>query len=97
MGIHDSLSGLYCGGAGTMWALTHLARTYGLLLRNDYGAGVARCEKTDRENPHATGTVVPSYFLGTVGIMMARYAITGDRTVLDRIETEIRANVGNPA
>jgi hypothetical protein len=29
--------------------------------------------------------------------MMTRYAITGDRTILDRIETEIRANVGKPA
>jgi hypothetical protein len=88
--------GVYFGTAGTMWALVYLAKMHGIALRNDYAAGVARCEERYRANPIETETVVPSYFLGTVGIMAARYAIAGDPTVLDRMGTDMRANVGNP-
>jgi len=88
--------GIYCGSAGTMWALTRLAETYGIVLRHDYGTAVARCEESYRADPRETEIVVPSYFLGTVGMMAARYAITGDRTVLDRLSTDLLANVGNP-
>lgn len=91
-----SYRGVYCGNAGTMWALTHLAGTYGVPLRHDYGAAIARCEQSYRQNPAETQTVVPSYFLGTVGILAARYAIAGDDGALERLGVEIRSNVGNP-
>jgi hypothetical protein len=60
---------------------------------------VARCEESYRANPVDTETLTPSpsYFLGTVGIMAARYAITSDRAVLDRIGADMMANIGNPA
>ncbi len=87
---------LYSGAAGTMWALTRLARTNRLSLRCDYAAAIARCEETYRANPAKTGNVVPSYFLGTVGIMLARHAIAGERDVLDRIAAGMLANAGNP-
>jgi hypothetical protein len=88
--------GVYFGRAGTMWALVHLAKIYGIALRNDYAAGIARCEERYRANPVETETAVPSYFFGTVGIMAARYAITGDRRVLDRMGIDMLTNVGNP-
>src|SRR5471032_856571 len=40
--------GVYNGTAGTMWALTHLARSTGTTLTNDYAAEIARCEQTYR-------------------------------------------------
>jgi len=86
--------GVYCGSAGTMWALKHLAGRYGLTLKNDYGAAIAWCEAAYREKPGAAG-VVPSYFIGTVGILLARFAITGEPAMLDRIADGIRANLGN--
>jgi hypothetical protein len=89
--------GLYFGAAGTMWAITHLAHTNGVTLKHNYGTAVARCEDSYRMNPIDTETVVPSYFLGTVGIMTAAYAITGDRALLDRIAGDMRVNTGNPA
>jgi hypothetical protein len=92
----EPFHGVYFGSAGTMWALVRLAKIHGIALRNDYAAGIARCEERYRANPVETETVVPSYFLGTVGIMAARYAITGDRSVLDRMGIDMLANVGNP-
>lgn len=89
--------GLYCGATGTMWALTRLARRYRMTLRNDYDAGAERCEERYRAHPTETGTVVPSYFLGTVGMLAARFAISGDPKLLDRMLDEMRANAGNPA
>ena len=88
--------GIYFGAAGTMWALVHLARVYGIPLQHEYGVEIVRCEEAYRAHPAETEIAVPSYFLGTVGIMTARYAITGERAVLDPIGAEIRANIGNP-
>lgn len=92
----ESYRGIYCGTAGTMWALTHLARTRNIPLRHDYAGAIARCEESYRAQPAETNSVGPSYFLGTVGIMAARYAITGDSAILDRLDIDMRANVGNP-
>jgi len=89
-------AGIYCGAAGTMWALTTLARAYDVELRHDYADEIVKCEERYRRDPAETSTVVPSYFLGTVGIMLARYAIAGDRTTLERILADMRANLGNP-
>jgi len=91
-----SYHGIYCGTAGTTWALTRLAQRYGVALHHDYAEGIARCEDSYRANPIGTETVVPSYFMGTVGIMLARYAITGDAAILNRLTAEMLANVGNP-
>ncbi len=90
-------AGIYCGTSGTMLALTTLARAYNVELRHDYTEAIVECEENYRREPADTSmTVVPSYFLGTVGIMLARYALTEDAATLDRIVTDMRANVGNP-
>jgi len=88
--------GIYCGTAGTIWALASLARRYGIELRHDYAEAIGRCEDSYRANPIGMKTMVPSYFMGSVGIILARYAITGDAASLDRLVTEVRANIGNP-
>jgi len=90
------LHGVYFGSAGTMWALTALARRYGLELGSDYATGIARVERHYRRHPLETETVVPSYFVGATGIMLARYAITGERAILERIVADTVANRNNP-
>lgn len=89
--------GVYSGTAGSSWALVRLAERHGVALRHDFGAVVARSEAAYRAVPTQTDTVVPSYFLGTTGIMAARYALSGDAAILDRLAADVRANVGNVA
>ncbi len=51
------------------------------------------------DDPVESGdVVVPSYFLGTVGIMTARYANTNthDASILERIGAAVRENLGDP-
>ena len=86
--------GLYCGAAGTMWGLHRLSKTANIGLRNDYAAGIRGLEAAYRRDPWETGEVVPGYFLGTTGMLAARFAITGD-SLYDELEREVRANVGN--
>jgi hypothetical protein len=90
-------SGVYCGTAGTIWAITHLASLHGIALQHDYEAAIVQCEKAYRDNPAATGTVIPSYFRGTVGIMTAAYAVTGDPSILPRLAADVASNAANPA
>ncbi|GAC1305095.1 MAG: hypothetical protein NVSMB19_16340 [Vulcanimicrobiaceae bacterium] len=94
---NETHHGVYYGAAGTMWALVRLAQRYGVALRRDYGVAAGRCEGRYRSASRERREVVPSYFVGTVGIMAARYALTGDRTVLDRLGADMAANAGNPA
>ena len=92
----QSVRGVNNGSAGTMWALVRLAARYDVALRNDYATAIARCEEAYRADPFETETVVPSFSMGTVGIMLARYTITGERAILERIESDMRANADNP-
>jgi hypothetical protein len=96
-GNTEPFRGVYCGTAGTMWALFRLAQTYGIALRNDYASAIVEVEKQYRKRPLETGRVVPSYFLGTAGIMFARYVITGKRSILDQLTWDVAVNATNPA
>lgn len=89
--------GLYCGAAGTMWALTKLARTYEIELSADYAVEIAACVRAYLDNPYETnGSPVPSYFMGTAGLAAAHYAITGDISALDALAQAMAENAGNP-
>jgi lantibiotic modifying enzyme len=84
--------GIYYGNAGTMWALTHLASQNDIQLRNDYAKAIAWCAREYQKG----GDAVPSYFIGTVGVLLAQYAIAKDTAALDGIAVAIRANLDNP-
>jgi hypothetical protein len=88
---------LYLGSAGLGWALWHLQR-----------AGVVQLESIDPEallrEAHAayldepdTGQVVPSFYLGEVGILLALWRATGDGAVADRLYVQVEANIDHPA
>ncbi len=42
------MPGIYCGAAGTMWALTTLARAYDVELTHDYADAIVKCEERYR-------------------------------------------------
>jgi len=64
-GDEASYAGIYCGSAGTMWALDRLARTYDVDLTNQYSTEIEACEAKYRRDPAETsGVVVPGYFSG---------------------------------
>ncbi len=95
-GDEASFAGVYCGSAGTMWALDRLARTYDVGLAHRYASEIEACEAAYRRDPAQTSGVVPSYFLGTVGIMTARYALTADESLPSAIARAIGENAHNP-
>jgi lantibiotic modifying enzyme len=90
-----SYRGLYSGAAGTMWGLHRLSQTTSIRLKHDYASAIVAVEEAYRSNPWETATVVPGYFMGTTGILAARYAITRDERVLDALERDARSNIGN--
>jgi hypothetical protein len=91
-----SYRGLYSGAAGTMWGLHRLSRTAGVPLTHEYASAIVECQAAYERDPWDTGgETVPGYFMGTCGMLTARFAITGDERVAADLDREIRRNIGN--
>jgi len=86
---------LYLGSAGVLWALSYLQREGAVELRSDPMGGIRRADAAYRAHPD-TGEVVPSYFLGEVGILLVLWRLTGDRSTEERIYAAVKANIRNP-
>lgn len=86
---------LYLGAAGVLWALWYLARVGAARVELDWADRLARVHGAYRAQPD-TGAVVPSYFLGEVGILLVRLLVGGDRASADRMAAAIRDNLANP-
>lgn len=86
---------IYLGAAGVLWALWHLQRVGAATLRVDPPKLIDRVYHTYLERPD-TGEVVPSYFLGEVGILLVRWRLNRSPDAADRLATAIRSNVANP-
>lgn len=90
--------GLYLGSAGVIWALWYLQRVGATELADiDPAAAIAQAEAAYRAEPDS-GAVVPSYYLGEVGLLLARWCIEGgtDDAVAERLFASITANIPNP-
>jgi hypothetical protein len=61
---------LYLGSAGVLWALWYLQRDGAVSLTFDPTRAIERVAAAYRAGPD-TGSVVPSYFLGEVGVLLA--------------------------
>ena len=70
---------LYLGSAGVLWVLSYLQREGAVELRSDPAEGIQRAHAAYRAHPD-TGEVVPSYFLGEVGILLVLWRLTGTRS-----------------
>ena len=89
---------LYLGSAGLAWALWHLQQAGAVQLQENtdpvallHAAHAAYLSEPD------TGEVVPSFYLGEVGIALALWRATGDASVTERLHMQIQANIGHPA
>src|ERR1044071_7138457 len=61
--------GLYLGSAGVLWSLWYLQGKGVVDLSIDPRDGIQQADAAYRSDPD-TGSVVPSYFLGQVGILL---------------------------
>jgi len=87
--------GLYLGSAGVLWALWYLQREGAATLRQDPRAGIEQADAAYRSDPDS-GQVVPSYYLGEVGILLVLWRLTGSREASDRLYTAVKRNIPNP-
>ena len=82
---------LYLGSAGVLWALGYLQRRGAVQLRIDPCEGIRDVCAAYEADPD-TGEVVPSYYLGEVGVLLVRGCLTGWAEVADRIYASVRSN-----
>ena len=87
--------GLYLGRAGVLWSLWYLQRCGAVALASDPCEGIREADAAYRDDPD-TGKVVPSYYLGEVGILLVLWRMTGSGAAADRLHASIRSNIGNP-
>ncbi len=85
---------LYLGSAGVLWALSYLQREGAVDLTLDPTIAIERVTAAYRADPD-TGSVVPSYFLGEVGVLLATWLLTQSRAVADLIYVSVKANIPN--
>ena len=87
---------LYLGASGVLWALWYLRQAGAVALRIEPADLIGRVHAAYLAEPD-TGAVVPSYFLGETGILLAHWRMTGSRAAADALATAIASNVANPA
>lgn len=86
---------IYLGAAGVLWSMWYLQRTGAVSLRVDPVALIDRVYEAYLAQPD-TGEVVPSYFLGEVGVLLVRWRLTGSADAADKLFASIERNIPNP-
>ena len=86
---------LYLGAAGTLCAMSYLEQQGAVGLRVKPSDLIGRAYESYLAKPD-TGDVVPSYFLGEVGILLVLWRLTQSREAADRLKTCIEQNIANP-
>jgi len=86
---------VYLGSAGVLWALWYLQRRGAVRLSIDPCDAIREVCAAYEADPD-TGEVVPSYYLGEVGVLFVRGCLTGWAEVADRICASVRSNIENP-
>jgi hypothetical protein len=86
---------LYWGATGALWAMSYLEREGAVGLRVRPADLISRIYESYLTDPD-TGSVVPSYFLGEVGVLLVLWRISNSREAADRLWASIRENVFNP-
>jgi hypothetical protein len=94
-GDPDQYKSVYFGAAGALWALHYLAREGAANPALDPADAIRRVHASYLDAPD-TGSVVPSYYLGEVGVLLVLWRLTYDASAADRLEELIRENIPNP-
>lgn len=90
-----SFKSLYGGAAGVIWALHYLSQMGAVSLKRDYAHFSAKAYEAYLLAPD-TEEVVPSYYLGEVGILLVAWRLSASQEVGDRLFTQIQNNITNP-
>ena len=94
-GLRTGFKSLYLGSAGVLWALWTLQREGAVQLGSDPAGEIQAVHAAYLAEPDS-GAVVPSYFLGEVGILLVLWRLTGSVAVADRLWEVVRSNIPNP-
>ena len=86
---------IYLGASGVLWAMWYLERAGVVSLRIKPTDLIDRVYDSYLAQPD-TGEVVPSYFLGEVGILLIQWRLTGSREAAARLDEAIARNIPNP-
>ena len=86
---------LYMGASGTLWAMWYLEQQGTVELRVKPSDLIGRVYESYLAEPD-TGEVVPSYYLGEVGILLVLWRLTRSSEAADRLFAAIERNIPNP-
>jgi Lanthionine synthetase C-like protein len=86
---------LYLGSAGLLWSLWYLQRAGAASLTFDPARAIEGVVAAYRADPD-TGSVVPSFFLGEVGVLLVAWRMTQLAAIADQIYNAVEANIPNP-
>lgn len=86
---------IYLGSAGVIWALWYLHKEKAAELHFDPVSAIEQAARAYQREPD-TGEVVPSYFLGEVGVQLVRWRLTGSSDAANQMYTSIQKNIPNP-
>lgn len=86
---------LYLGSAGVVWALWYLQREGAVELRLNPLEAIEQADDSYQLEPD-TGEVVPSYYLGEVGIRLVHWRLSQSADVADKLYASILKNIPNP-
>ena len=92
---HSEWKSVYFGASGALWAMSYLQRAGVVSLRCRPAELIEHIYQSYLVKPD-TGEVVPSYFLGEVGILLVHWRLTGSAEAADRLWKCIEANIANP-
>ena len=86
---------LYLGASGALWTMWYLEQEGAVELGIRPAERIGRIHQAYLDQPD-TGEVVPSYFLGEVGILLVHWRLTGSSEAADRLFAAIERNIPNP-
>ncbi|MDA8792016.1 LanC-like protein [Bacteriovoracaceae bacterium] len=92
----EFLKTLYYGASGTLWGLIQISEVLNRELPFDCKKIIIDITDAYLDEPD-TNEVIPSYFVGIVGILAIRYKITPDEKTRNLISDYISKNTTNPA
>ncbi len=96
--VDGPLSGqksLYLGASGALWAMWYLEQKGAVTLRVRPSDFINRVYQSYLSEPD-TGEVVPSYYVGEVGILLVLSRLARSRESDDRLFASIERNIANP-
>jgi lanthionine synthetase-like protein len=95
LGEPNSGKTFYLGASGTLWAMWYLEQQGAVELRVKPSDLIGRVYESYLAEPD-TGEVVPSYYLGEVGILLVHWRMTRSSDAADRLFAAIKRNIPNP-